>query len=39
MEPEEKPKGTFVILLIYLVITALSWLGIYLLMLQRSGGQ
>ncbi len=38
MKPDEKLKGTLVILLIYLIITILSWIGIYLLMLQRSGG-
>lgn len=35
---EEEPKGTLVILLIYIIIMALSWGGIYLLMLQRAGG-
>ncbi len=35
---EDEPKGTMLILIIYLVILALSWGGIYLLMLQRAGG-
>ena len=34
---EEHPKGTLVILLIFLVLTVLSWLGIYSLMLSRGG--
>lgn len=38
MEPEEKPKGTLAILLIYLVILVLNWIGMYLLMLHRAGG-
>ena len=38
MNHEDEPKGTIVILLVYIVILALSWGGIYLLMLQRGGG-
>ena len=38
MQPDDKPKGTMAILLIYLVILILSWGGMYFLMLQRSGG-
>jgi len=38
MEPDEKPKGTLVILAIFLVVTVISWVAIYLIMLQRSGG-
>ena len=38
MEPEQEPKGTMVILLVFMLILALSWGGIYLLMLQRAGG-
>lgn len=38
MKQEDEPKGTIVILLVYLVILALSWGGIYLIMLQRGGG-
>lgn len=38
MKQEDEPKGTIVILLVYIVILALSWGGIYLLMLQRGGG-
>jgi hypothetical protein len=38
MNSEEEPKGTLAILLIFIVVLALSWGGIYLLMLQRAGG-
>lgn len=38
MKPDDQPKGTLIILLIYLVVLALSWGGIYLLMLSRAGG-
>ena len=37
MKKEEHPKGTMVILLIFLVLAVLSWLGIYALMLSRGG--
>jgi hypothetical protein len=37
MEPEEHPKGTLFILFIFLVLTVISWLGIYFLMLSRGG--
>ena len=38
MKPDEQqPKGTLVILLIFLVVLALSWIGMYLLMLSRGG--
>ena len=38
MNHEDEPKGTIVILLVYIVILAMSWGGIYLLLLQRGGG-
>jgi hypothetical protein len=38
MKPEQEPKGTMVILIIFMIALALSWGGIYLLMLQRAGG-
>ena len=38
MKPDDQPKGTFVILLIFLVILALSWFGVYAIMLNRMGG-
>lgn len=38
MEPDDKPKGTMAILLIFLVVLIISWGAMYLLMLQRSGG-
>ena len=34
---EEHPKGTFVILLIFLLLTIILWLGIYQIMLSRGG--
>lgn len=37
MKPEQQPKGTLVILIIYLVILAVSWVSMYLLMLNRGG--
>lgn len=37
MKPEQQPKGTLVILIIYLVILAASWISMYLLMLNRGG--
>jgi len=37
MKKDDQPRGTLVILLIYLVIIVLSWVGVYLLMLQRGG--
>ena len=37
MEADHQPKGTLVILVFYLALTILSWLGVYLLMLQRGG--
>jgi hypothetical protein len=38
MKPDEQPKGTFVILLVFMVILAASWIGMYLLMIARGGG-
>jgi hypothetical protein len=37
MKKEEHPKGTLVILIIFLFLTILSWLGVYSLMLSRGG--
>lgn len=37
MEPDEHPKGTLFILLIFLVLSVASWIGIYALMLSRGG--
>ncbi len=37
MKQEHQPKGTFAILIIFLVATILSWIGIYVIMLQRGG--
>jgi hypothetical protein len=34
---EDHPIGTLIIMLIFLVLVALSWLGIYSLMLSRGG--
>lgn len=38
MEPDEQPKGTLAVLLIFLAILALSWGGMYLLLVSRGGG-
>jgi hypothetical protein len=37
MKKEEHPKGTLVILLIFLFLTVVTWLGVYSLMLSRGG--
>lgn len=37
MKKEEHPKGTLVILLIFLFLTLVTWLGVYFLMLSRGG--
>lgn len=37
MKSEEQPKGTMVILLAFLIFTILSWIGVYMIMLQRGG--
>jgi hypothetical protein len=38
MDHDLQPKGTMVILVIFLVIIIVSWSLVYLLMLQRIGG-
>ena len=35
--PDEHPKGTLFILLIFLLVTVAAWLGIFFLMLSRGG--
>lgn len=37
MKKEEHPKGTLVILIIFLFLTVAAWLGVYSLMLSRGG--
>jgi|WetSurMetagenome_2_1015567.scaffolds.fasta_scaffold329147_3 hypothetical protein len=37
MKPDEHPKGTLVILLIFLVLAVITWLGIYSVMIARGG--
>jgi hypothetical protein len=37
MKPDEHPKGTLVILLIFLVVVIITWFGIYMIMLTRGG--
>jgi hypothetical protein len=37
MNDSNRPIGTFVFLLIYLVIVIASWIGVYMLMLSRGG--
>jgi hypothetical protein len=37
MKDSNRPIGTFVILIIYLVVIIASWLGVYMLMLSRGG--
>jgi len=38
MEPgDEHPKGTLFILIIFLIVVIIAWLGIYALMLSRGG--
>jgi hypothetical protein len=34
---EDHPKGTLVVLFVFLVLTIILWLGIYQLMLSRGG--
>jgi hypothetical protein len=36
-KPEEHPKGTLAILLIFLLVTLASWFGVYALLVQRGG--
>lgn len=36
-DEDEKPKGTMVILLVYLAITIVLWLGVYFILLSRGG--
>jgi hypothetical protein len=38
MDPDDQPKGTLVILIIYLVLMLLAWLCVYFIMLSRGGG-
>lgn len=33
-----QPKGTLAILLVYLVLVIISWVGVFLLMVSRGGG-
>ena len=35
--PDEHPKGTLVILLVFLLVTVAAWLGVFFLMLARGG--
>jgi hypothetical protein len=37
MKDSNRPIGTLVFLLIYLVVIIASWIGVYLLMLSRGG--
>jgi hypothetical protein len=37
MKKNDQPRGTLAILLIFLVLLIISWVGVYLLMLQRGG--
>lgn len=37
MKKEDQPRGTLAILLIFLILTIASWVGVYLIMLQRGG--
>ncbi len=37
MKQEHQPRGTFAILIIFLALTILSWIGVYLILLQRGG--
>jgi hypothetical protein len=37
MAPDEHPKGTLFILLIFLLLSVAAWVGIYALMLSRGG--
>lgn len=37
MQPEEHPKGTFAILIIFLLVMIIIWVGLYLMVLQRGG--
>gem|GEM_PF-3918381 len=37
MKKEEHPKGTLVILVIFIILTILAWLGVYAIMLSRGG--
>jgi hypothetical protein len=37
MEKDKHPKGTLFLLLIFLLLVVVSWLGIYFLMLSRGG--
>ena len=37
MQKETQPRGTLAVLIVYLIITIASWVGVYLLMVQRGG--
>lgn len=37
MLKDEQPRGTFAILLIFLVLILVSWVGVYVLMVNRGG--
>lgn len=37
MKDDDKPRGTMLILLIFLFLLIASWVGVYLIMLQRGG--
>jgi hypothetical protein len=37
MKKDDQPRGTLIVLLIYLGLIIISWVGVYLLMLQRGG--
>ena len=38
VEGNDQPKGTMVILVVFLVLILLSWAGMYMLLIQRGGG-
>ncbi len=37
MKDDDRPRGTMVILIIFLLLLIASWVGVYLILLQRGG--
>lgn len=38
MDHEEKPRGTLAVMIIFIIITAILWVLVYSILLQRGGG-